>query len=322
MYYKCITSFLNDIVYLLCFGTEYQDFLYLRVKMALSVIKMSGTQNTFFILDARCPDFNTQLHQLSGGLTRATIAKNLCHSFHLSKADGCIFIEEDPVLDFKWDFYNSDGSHAQMCGNAARCISWLAYKKEWVSSPFVKFQSVSGVIKADVDLKGFVKVEMSPPQILEKEKVFKYKNQVLKGLSVNTGVPHFVMQVENMTNREYLREIAQHIRKHPCFGNEGSNVSFLRLPHKNMTSQDIFEGLTFERGVEDFTQSCGTGAVAIAAFLISKSIKSFNEDILIKVPGGQLTVSILEDYKSAFLFGAIEYLEQFELKPEFIKALI
>ena len=287
--------------------------------MTLLVTKMSGTQNTFFILDARHQDFNTQLNKFSGGLSRANIAKNLCHSFHLSKADGCIFIEEDPVLDFKWDFYNSDGSHAQMCGNAARCVSWLARKEKWVSSSSVKFRSASGVIKADVDLKGFVKVEMSAPQILEEEKPFKYKNQALKGLSVNTGVPHFVMQVEDMTNRDHLRKIAQYVRDHPYFGSEGSNVSFLRLPHKNETHQDAFEGLVFERGVEDFTQSCGTGAVAIAVFLISRSVRSFDEDILIKVPGGQLTVSILKDYKRAFLFGAIEYLDQFELKPEFIK---
>ena len=287
--------------------------------MALSVTKMSGTQNTFFILDARHPSFNTQLYQLSGGLSRSNIAKNLCHSFHLSKADGCIFIEKDIVLDFKWDFYNSDGSHAQMCGNAARCVSWLAYKKKWVCSPSVKFRSVSGVIKADVDLKGFVKVEMNPPQVLEQEKIFKYKNQALKGLSVNTGVPHFVMQVEDLKNRNYLREIAQHLRNHSCFGDEGSNVSFLKSPLKDRTSQDIFEGLIFERGVEDFTQSCGTGAVAIAVFLISRSIKSFNQDIVIEVPGGQMTVSILKDYQKAFLFGPIEYLDQFELKPEFIR---
>ena len=287
--------------------------------MALFVTKISGTQNTFFILDARCPDFNTQLHNLSGGLSRSSIAKNLCHSFHFSKADGCIFIEKDLVLDFKWDFYNSDGSHAQMCGNAARCVSWLAYKEKWVSAPFVKFRSASGVIRADVDLKGSVKVEMSPPEILEEEKTFKYKNQVLKGLSVNTGVPHFVMQVKDITNRDNLREIAQHVRNHPCFGTKGSNVSFLKSPYKNMTAQDTFEGLIFERGVEDFTQSCGTGAVAIAVFLISRSIKSFNQDIAIQVPGGQLTVSILKDYKGAFLFGAVEYLDQFELKSEFIK---
>ena len=287
--------------------------------MALSVTKMSGTQNTFFILDARRQDFNDQLNELSEGLNRADIAKNLCHSFHLSKADGCIFIEEDPILDFKWDFYNSDGSHAQMCGNAARCVSWLAYKKKWVSLPFVKFRSVSGVIKADVDLNGFVKVEMSPPQILEKEKVFKYKNKTLTGLSVNTGVPHFVTQVEDITNRDSLRETAQYVRNHPCFDTEGSNVSFLKSPHKNRNPQDVFEGLIFERGVEDFTQSCGTGAVAIAVFLISRSIKSFNQNIVIQLPGGQLTVSILEDYKTAFLFGPIEYLDEFELKPEFIK---
>lgn len=282
--------------------------------MTLLVTKMSGTQNTFFILDARCQDFNAQLNKLSGGLSRANIAKNLCHSFHLSKADGCIFIDRDPVLDFKWDFYNSDGSPAQMCGNAARCVSWLACKKKWVSSSSVKFRSVSGVIKADVDLKGFVKVEMSVPQILEQEKIFKYKNQILKGLSVNTGVPHFVMQVEDIINRQPLREIAEYVRDHPCFGSEGSNVSFLSLPHK-----DVCDALIFERGVEDFTQSCGTGAVAIAIFLISRSIRSFDEDIVIKVPGGKLTISILKDYKQAFLFGAIEYLDEFELKPEFIK---
>ena len=286
--------------------------------MALSVTKMSGTQNTFFILDAQHPDFNAQLHELSGGLTRSNIAKNLCHSFHLSKADGCIFIEKDTALDFKWDFYNSDGSHAQMCGNAARCVAWLAYKKKWVSSPSVKFQSVSGVIKAIVDTNDFVKVEMSPPQILEEEKTFKYKDHILKGLSVNTGVPHFVMQVEDITNRDHLREIAQYIRNHSCFSTEGSNVSFLKSP-RNMTSQDVFEGLIFERGVEDFTQSCGTGAVAIAVFLISKSITSFNQDIVIQVPGGQLTVFVLKDYKTAFLYGPIEYLEEFELKSEFIK---
>ena len=282
---------------------------------------MSGTQNTFFILDARSQNFDTQLHILSGGLSRSEVARNLCRSFHLSKADGCIFIEEDSQLDFKWDFYNCDGSSAQMCGNAARCVAWLSCKQKWTMSSSVKFRSISGVIKADVDLKGFVKVEMSVPQILE-HTTFQYDSQTLKGLSVNTGVPHFVMETANVTDKNSLKKVAQYIRGHPYFGSEGSNVSFLSSPDKNFTSQDIFEGLTFERGVEDFTQSCGTGVVAIAAFLISRHIKSFNEDIAIKVPGGCLTVLILKDFKGAFLFGPVEYLGQFELKSKYLSKRI
>lgn len=284
--------------------------------MAIVVTKMSGTQNTFFILDARSQDFNTQLHKLSEGLPRSEVVKRLCHSFHLSKADGCIFIEKDPLLDFKWDFYNRDGSPAQMCGNAARCVAWLACKQKWVQSSSITFRSISGVIKAEV--RDFVKVEMSPPQILEHTKTFQHSGQTLKGLTVNTGVPHFVMQTANLTDRNSLRKIAQYIRPHPYFGLEGSNVSFLSLSDEK-SSQDIFEGLTFERGVEDFTESCGTGAVAMAAFLISRSIKSFDEDIVIKVPGGRLTVLILKDFKGAFLSGSVEYLGQFELKPKYLK---
>ncbi len=275
------------------------------------VTKISGTQNTFLILDARSEDFNACLHQISGGLSRPQIAQKLCQSFlpSNSKTDGCIFIEKDTVVDFQWDFYNADGSQAQMCGNAARCVAWLAYKYKWVSTSVVRFRSASGIIQAHVDFhKNFVQVIMASPQILEQEKTFQYKDQQIKGLYVNTGVPHFVTQVGYQGfNKNKLKGIAKYLRDHIDFKPEGSNISFVYLSDKKV------QGLTFERGVEDFTQSCGTGAVAMTAFLISRSVYSFNEDIVIELPGGKLIVKITDHYQQAFLSGDVEYLNQFLL---------
>lgn len=285
--------------------------------MSLSVTKMSGTQNTFFILDARAKDFDLQWHQKALGLSRSQFARKLCHSSHFSKADGCIYIEKDPFLDFRWDFYNSDGSSAQMCGNAARCVCQLAYDQKWTKLPSVKFRSDFGIIKADVLSKGFVRVKMNAPQILEPEKTLTFQNQVLKGLNVNTGVPHFVMKASHndFHNKPSLKEIAKYVRCHPYFGLKGCNVSWVLVP------QDVahhppsfFKGLTFERGVENFTPACGTGAVAMAVFLISRGLQPFGQDITIRVPGGDLIVNISRDYKQATLSGAVEYLEQFELQ--------
>lgn len=280
--------------------------------MALTVTKMSGTQNTFFILDAQSSDFNAQIRQIFSGLTRSQVAQKLCQSSYFSKADGCIYIEKDPFVDFKWDFYNADGSPAEMCGNAARCVAQWIYDQKSLSS--IKFRSVSGIIQADILSKGFVQVQMNAPHIVEYEKTLIYKKQPFKGLSVNTGVPHFVIATEKdfKNDQSYLKDVSKYIRKHPDFGKEGCNVSWLQT--KDMeASKNIFTGLTFERGVEDFTKACGTGAVALSVFLISRSLQPFQQDITICVPGGQLIVKVDQDYKNATLSGAVEYLEQFDM---------
>ena len=278
--------------------------------MALSVTKMSGTQNTFFIIDARKSDFEVQMQRIFPKRNRSQVARRLCQSSRFSKADGCIYIEKDPIVDFKWDFYNADGSHAQMCGNAARCVAQWAYDQK--SSPSIKFRSASGIIHAKVIAKKLVQVQMNAPHILKHEKTLIYKKQSIKGLSVNTGVPHFVIATEKdfKDHRSYLKDVSQYIRKHPDFGKEGCNVSWLQAKD---TTKNIFKGLTFERGVEDFTKSCGTGAVALAVFLVSRKLQSFQQDINICVPGGQLVVQIDQDYKNATLSGAVEYLEMFDI---------
>ena len=284
--------------------------------MGLSVTKMAGTQNTFFILDARSQDFDTQFQTLFSGLSRSQVAQKLCHSPHLSKADGCIYIEADPVADFAWDFYNADGSSAEMCGNAARCVTQLAYDKKWVMSPSIKFRSKSGVIQSHILSKGFVKVKMNAPHILKQEKTLIYQNQPFKGLSVNTGVPHFVMAVaeKDFQNQSYLKDISKYIRRHADFGKDGCNVSWTSFEKR----ESAYQGLTFERGVEDFTPACGTGAVALAVFLISRSLQCFEQDITIRLPGGDLIVRIESDYKEATLSGEVEYLEKFEFTEDLI----
>jgi len=208
--------------------------------------KMSGSGNDFIIIDNRDLSLNV------GDLP--SFVRKVCERKISVGADGLLLIEPSNTADFKWRFFNSDGSVAEMCGNAARCVAHLA-SIQGISGEKLSFETIAGIVNAEVH--GNVpKVKLTNPSrvILGKKIALKGREFILD--IVDTGVPHavnFVDDIESCSVFDWGRKI----RRHDFFQPKGTNANFAKV-----TDRHKIKLRTYERGVEDETLACGTGAVA------------------------------------------------------------
>ena len=239
--------------------------------MEIPFVKMSGSGNDFIIIDNR------------EGLVRedpADLARRLCARRTGVGADGLALLENDPEVDFAWRFHNSDGSEAEMCGNASRCAARLAV--EWGMAPEeLSFRTKAGVIKARV-MGRRVRVELTTPFDLKPKMVLAVDDRILEAGYVNTGVPHVVIFVDDLEAVD-PGETGPVIRYHQKFAPLGTNVNFVEVRGSGSLAVR-----TYERGVEAETLACGTGVSAAA--LVS-SLWGFSEPpVEVQVRSGELLV--------------------------------
>lgn len=232
------------------------------------VSRMSGAGNTFFFVDS----FTNNLTFAD----RRRFVRDLCQSTPGLHADGVVIVEKSNVADFRWDFYNEDGSSAEMCGNAARCAAFYFFSliKE---KPTLSFETVAGHVKAEILSPGWIRVDLPKLKSKGEFKMVKVGKKAEEYFCVNTGVPHVIVVGEPDA------ELGEALRRAEEFGAPGSNVTFVQEE-----APGEMKAVTFERGVEDFTLACGTGAVAAAAF--GRESNPFLKSFLIEMPGGELSV--------------------------------
>jgi len=261
--------------------------------------RMSGAGNSFMI----CSSFPGISEPLDFE-KRKVLARQLCVETEGLSADGFICLEPSQKAHFKWDFYNSDGSYAEMCGNAARCAA-LYYHNKVAPEKKIKFESITGIIETEILNLDDQIIQVLMPKITEQDliKTVVLNEKSIKGFFVNTGVPHFVLQL----TPDY--ELAKKIRSADEFKETGTNVTFVEEDEA-----DYISAVTFERGVENFTLSCGTGAVAAAAF--HKIRFPDQADVLVEMPGGVLSVNLQQE--RPVLVGNVEVQFDFSLYEEVI----
>lgn len=174
---------------------------------------------------------------------RSELAKELCHRQDGVGADGLIVIVPHNDYDFEWQFYNSDGSHADMCGNGSRACAHYAFSHN-LAPKNMSFLTGAGVINAQVD-GDMVLSELTPPKILQKD----IEHNTKSWWKIDTGVPHLVSFTTNIDffDIEEARELRYKYN---------SNVNIAFVDGKNLRVR------TYERGVEDETLACGTGMSA------------------------------------------------------------
>jgi diaminopimelate epimerase len=198
----------------------------------MRVSKYSANGNDFVI-------FHTFLKK-----DRSSLAKELCHRQNGVGADGLIVLLPHNEVDFEWQFYNADGSEAEMCGNGSRAAAHYAYSNNLAPSK-MSFLTLAGIINAEVD-GNMVLSELTPPKILSKE--IHHDNKLW--WKIDTGVPHMVTFVDDIENFDI--QSARELRY-----KENANVNIAKiLDNGNMMVR------TYERGVEDETLACGTGMSA------------------------------------------------------------
>jgi diaminopimelate epimerase len=198
----------------------------------MTVSKYSANGNDFVI-------FHTFIKK-----DRSELAKRLCHRQNGIGADGLIVLIPHSEYEFEWQFYNSDGSEADMCGNGSRACAHYAFVNE-LSPKSMKFLTGAGVIGANVE-ENMVLSELTPPKIIDKEIM---ENGKL-WWKIDTGVPHLVYITDNI--EEFDINEARELRY-----KYNANVNIVTV-----LSNGNLRVRTYERGVENETLACGTGMAA------------------------------------------------------------
>lgn len=249
--------------------------------------KYQGTGNDFVMIDNRQNIFDASKEELIAAL---------CDRRFGIGGDGLILIEQDKEEDFKMVYFNSDGKESTMCGNGGRCIVAFA-KQLGIIEDSCRFTAVDGLHYATIDEQGIVSLQMVNVNHVEIKE---------KGVFLNTGSPHHVEIVRNLAYFDVYKKGKQ-IRTNESYAPKGTNVNFVEQEGPNH-----FRIRTFERGVEDETLSCGTGATAVALAMHTLG-KVDQQEIKIEVEGGELVVSFEykeERYQNVFLKGTATFVFQ------------
>ncbi|MCB4809330.1 diaminopimelate epimerase [Tamlana sp. 62-3] len=251
--------------------------------MAQTFYKYQGTGNDFVMIDNRSQTFDKN---------NTKQVAFLCDRRFGIGADGLILLENHPELDFKMVYYNADGNESTMCGNGGRCLVAFA-KHLGVISDKAVFEAIDGLHHATI------KNDIVSLQMLDVNVVENHKTHVF----LNTGSPHHV-QFEEAIDAFDIKSLGAKIRYGAPYNQAGSNVNFVKK-----ISDSNFRLRTYERGVEDETLSCGTGATAVAIGMhyIGETEKNL---IDLNVEGGKLQVSFdVENgaYKNVWLIGPAKF---------------
>lgn len=266
----------------------------------LVITKLQGTGNDFIFIDARTP-----LPGKFAQTPRPDLVRQLCDRNFGIGSDGMVFVEEKES-GYRWDFFNTDGSYAEMCGNATRCFGRWAHSKLGLSE--IDFETLVGKVKVTVsgdDVTSYLNFVTAQPRSVQ----LTLDSQKLEVFLLDTGVPHFVVQIEKLADTKKSQSIISALRFHPEAGPRGANVTFLEI-----VGEQKFKTVTFERGVEDFTLSCGTGVLAAAAVGLQIQARFRGEpaklEAAVEAPGGKLKVKYGPQFKTVWLTGpAVEVFE-------------
>jgi diaminopimelate epimerase len=242
----------------------------------LTVTKMSGSGNDFILMDNR-----------DGKVSEAEmpdLVRALCRRRVSIGADGMIFIVPSKTYDFRWRFFNADGSEAEMCGNGGRCAARFAREKGFAGKEMV-FETLAGPIRAWVTGSA-VKLQLTRPGPPVLDQCLELPDRRLAYDFINTGVPHVLIRVPDIEKAD-VSGLGPIIRYHERFRPAGTNVNFVQIKE---------DGLlwirTYERGVEGETLACGTGSTAAAVSAFLK--KELPSPVRVRTRGGEILTVHLE----------------------------
>lgn len=235
------------------------------------------------------------------------LIEHLCDRRFGIGGDGLILLENDSkaskpanTTNFKMVYFNSDGNQSTMCGNGGRCLVAFAKNLNVIDNQ-ATFMAIDGLHNATIDQNGIISLQMQDVTEIKIENDYVF---------LNTGSPHHVSLVENLAVFN-VKENGSRIRNCDLYGKVGSNVNFA-----TQISENEFTIRTFERGVEDETLSCGTGATATAIAMHATN-KTKSTSIKINVEGGSLEISfekINNKYVNVFLKGKAEFVFSGEIE--------
>jgi diaminopimelate epimerase len=266
--------------------------------MRVDFFKMHGTGNDFIVVD----NFENRYNSWE-----AETVRTICRRRTGIGADGFLVLERSERADFRMRYYNSDGYESEMCVNGSRCISYFAYKKDYIKEVFT-FEAGDGIHHGEIKSSAAVIVEVKVNKSKDELKTFPVDFELPEGIYfrnfINTGVPHLVLECIGI-NKIPVSEIGSQLRFHEYYQPEGTNVNFAEL--KESESGQMLSMRTFERGVDAETLSCGSGATAAALSFTGDPgfADKINGQIRIQMPGGELLLHLENHGKKIFIEGPV-----------------
>jgi len=259
--------------------------------------KYHGTGNDFILIDNRNELFD---------ISDVEKIKLMCHRRFGVGADGILLLEEGKGYDFKMVFINNDGSMGSMCGNGGRCMVHFANSILGIikNPKKVRFLAIDGEHEAEILKNGLIKLKMQDVEEITERNGLPF---ICQGTT-----PHNIMFVEDIKNFPVFEEGKKRADSDP----KRVNTNFVEI--KGQGGNQIFHVRTYERGVEDETWACGTGATSVA---IASHHLGLIKDLPparaggaqagnichIKQPGGDLTVEFEKQkdgsYQNIYLIG-------------------
>ena len=247
--------------------------------------KYQGAGNDFIMLDNRSGQYSS---------IQESLIAHLCDRNRGVGADGLIMIEASNKGHFKMVYFNSDGKESSMCGNGGRCSVAFAHTLQMVPSECV-FEAIDGLHKAVILSDKSVQISMNDVSQIES-----YDD----ALVMNTGSPHCVVLKNDIDTLEIIKE-ATKIRHAELFKSEGINVNYIAT-----NESGELQIRTYERGVENETLACGTGAVAAAIAADFWDLHCQKSPMIIKALGGTLKVGFVKTengYEKIVLSGQAKF---------------
>ena len=256
--------------------------------MEIKAFKMDGLGNDFIIIDQRKEKIILSKDQIIKICNRKFIG-----------CDQLIFVKENTEIDAELEFYNSDGSKSDACGNGTRCVAHLLSKENDKNE--INLIVASQILKSKIFENNIVETSIGSPRMnwneipLSKEsdtknleiKIVDNENKVFYGgIAVNVGNPHVIFFIDNI-DKFNLEKIGPEIENHELFP-EKCNVTLAKK-----ISPSLIKVKVWERGA-GLTKACGTAACATAVAANLKNIS--NSQTEIEFSTGKLTVSIDEKH--------------------------
>ena len=218
-------------------------------------------------------------------------------------SDGLVLICPSDVADFRMDMYNSDGSQAEMCGNATRCVGKYVYDRGLTDKTQITLETLAGIKILDLNVKDgevqTVRVNMGSPELVPKNipidsnldrfisEDVEVDGKVYKVTGVSMGNPHAVTFIDDTDSLE-IEKIGPKFETHKLFPKK-INTEFAQIVDRNTIKMRVWE-----RGAGE-TLACGTGACAAAVAAVLNGFCKKDEEISVILKGGTLKIRYTDE---------------------------
>ena len=272
--------------------------------MEFNAFKMDGLGNDFVIIDQREKNISLSNDQIIKICDRDFIG-----------CDQLIFIKKDNNSDAELEFYNSDGSKSDACGNGTRCVAYLLSKEN--SKKEINLMVASKILKSNIFENNLVETSIGSPKMNWNEiplsknsdtKNLKIKlidsenKEFIGGIAVNVGNPHIIFFIENI-DKFNLEKIGPEIENHVMFP-EKCNVTLAKKISPNLIKIKVWE-----RGA-GLTKACGTAACATAVAANLENLANSKTEIEFSM--GKLLISI-DEKNNINMMGPVSEIEEIKI---------